>query len=232
MIRMTDKDPSESLVVEFFFDGRATAIADPVVTVAVAEGADDAPAAILLGSATASGTRVLQRVRNGVDGVDYFLRCLVTAGDDTLAAELVLPVRVAPAVPAYTVKYLAEADFARQFGEDELEGLLRDGNSFGQVENEAAGLIDGYIGARYSLPLATVPSMVKAWCADITRYRLWDEKAPEEIRRRYEDTLKQLELVARGIVVLPVVVAPPVEGVEAEAFSADRVFTAETLKHF
>ena len=130
--------------------------------------------------------------------------------------------------------YATKQDFEHAFGQDELADLTGQGSDFTKAEWAASSLISGYIGARYTLPLLTVPDVVKGWALDITRYRLWDEAAPEEVRRRYEDALKQLRDLAAGKLALPPGVngTPSASGLEAEGYSAERVFTAETLADF
>lgn len=130
--------------------------------------------------------------------------------------------------------YVTQADFEQAFGEAELVDLLGQANDFAKTEAAAASLIAGYIGARYALPLLSVPDVVKGWTLDITRYRLWDKAAPDEVRRRYEDTLQQLRDLAAGKLALPpdVTGTPAATGFETEGFGAERVFTADTLKCF
>jgi len=57
------------------------------VSVIVMNGTDASPSSILSGSSTIVGTKVLQRVQNGVNGVTYRLVCTVTtsAGNTLLA---------------------------------------------------------------------------------------------------------------------------------------------------
>ena len=130
--------------------------------------------------------------------------------------------------------YVTDTEFEQAFGQDELTQLLQEGADFARAEAAAASLADGYIAAKYALPLVAVPPVVKGWVLDITRYRLWEERAPEEVRRRYEDALGQLRDLARGVLALP----PGVGGVQAssgfdsDGYSADRVFTASTLTNF
>lgn len=130
--------------------------------------------------------------------------------------------------------YATKRDFEEAFGQQELADLVAEGASFEKTEREAASLAAGYIGARYTLPLATVPELVKALTLDITRYRLWDEAAPEEVRRRYEDALAQLRDLAAGRLTLPPDVngAAPTDGIAIDGFCADRVFDADTLVDF
>lgn len=130
--------------------------------------------------------------------------------------------------------YVTQTEFEQAFGQDELSELLANGADFARAEAAAASLAEGYIGAKYALPLAAVPPVLKGWVLDITRYRLWEERAPDEVRRRYEDALGQLRDLARGVLALP----PGAGGVQAstgfdsDGYSAERVFTSDTLTDY
>lgn len=130
--------------------------------------------------------------------------------------------------------YVTQAEFEKAFDRNELNELLDDGQGFADTEAAAASIIDAYLASRYTLPLVSVPSMLKALTLDVLRYRLWDDAAPEEVRRRYEDAIKQLELLARGILALPPGTAgpEPATSLDFDGYSADRVFTADTLKDY
>ena len=100
---MTQKFPTkgtlESVVLGFDFSREASAVEVPTFTVACEPGVatDDDPAAILSGAPTidtANPALVLQRVRAGLDMVDYRIQCTATAGDDTLTIAAILPVRL------------------------------------------------------------------------------------------------------------------------------------------
>ncbi len=129
--------------------------------------------------------------------------------------------------------YLSRAQFEKRFGADELEELTEQ-NDFNAASGQAQSLIDGYLASRYSLPLASIPPLVTAWSADITRFLLWDDHAPEEVRKRYDDALNQLNQLARGFIHLPPdALGTPASGsLSFAGFSADRVFTADTLRDF
>ena len=92
---LPDKDPAESVVVEFAFDGELVAIDTAAVTIALLNGADPGMAAMLVGPAQIQGTSVLQRVSAGVDLVNYKLRCTATHGVNVRVQAAVLPVRTA-----------------------------------------------------------------------------------------------------------------------------------------
>jgi hypothetical protein len=91
------KDPSEIVHLGFDFSALTSAPLSPAVTAAHHAGTADAtPSAILSGSPTVSGTKIVQRVTGGVVGADYLLRCQVdTAAGERFVLAGVLPVRAA-----------------------------------------------------------------------------------------------------------------------------------------
>lgn len=78
------KDPTESIVVTFDYTALLTAISTASVSIAVDDGNDANAAAMLSGAPSIVGTKVLQRVINGVDGCTYRLRCTVTKADGSI----------------------------------------------------------------------------------------------------------------------------------------------------
>lgn len=71
-----------------------------------------------------------------------------------------------------------------------------------QAITETDGLIDGFIGRRYTLPLAAVPGILSGWARAIVRYKVqaWREgdERTDPIVRDYRDALRLLQLVADG----------------------------------
>lgn len=105
--------------------------------------------------------------------------------------------------------YITLADLTRRFGEEEILALADDGAGAidtAEVDDaiaDAQGEIDGYAAAGgYALPLSPVPRIIVAYACDIARYRLYDEHATEQVRKRYEDATKFLRLLAEGKVQL------------------------------
>ncbi len=101
--------------------------------------------------------------------------------------------------------YVTQQQLIDRFGEAELVQLT-DRENIGsidavvltQVIADADAEIDGYLAGRYQLPIATVPGILRLYAGDIVRYRLYDNGATDEVRRRYEDAMKFLKLAAEG----------------------------------
>lgn len=69
---------------------------------------------------------------------------------------------------------------------------------------DATAEIDGYVGAQYKLPLASTPKILNGLACDIARYRLYTAQVTDSVRRRYEDAVKTLTNIAKGVIALPV----------------------------
>lgn len=137
--------------------------------------------------------------------------------------------------------YATQADMTDRFGETEIVELTdRIGSGavvvavLNKALTDADSLIDGYLAARYILPLATVPQILVGPAADIARFKLWDDQAPDEVRKRFDDALAMLKLIAQGVIVLPPGVNgdKPAAAVGMDYYSQERVFTAETLADY
>lgn len=66
---------------------------------------------------------------------------------------------------------------------------------------DATAEIDGYLGRRYTLPLAQVPAVIERVCCDMALYRLMallPKESVEDARRRYEDAQDWLKDLADG----------------------------------
>lgn len=99
---------------------------------------------------------------------------------------------------------------------------------------DADAEIDGYVGARYALPLPlpTPPVLVPIAC-DIARYRLYDDAVPDVVRQRYEDAIARLRDIAAGRLSLGVDPAPAAgsQGT-VEVRAPARVFSADALRDY
>ncbi|MCQ9121260.1 hypothetical protein BKG95_10210 [Rodentibacter pneumotropicus] len=90
---------------------------------------------------------------------------------------------------------LTDRDLLGEVNENLLEVALADSSS----------QIDGYLAARYTLPLATVPQNLVRLCCDLARYRLASMShvtITDEIIERYKLSLKELQDISTGKVSL------------------------------
>jgi hypothetical protein len=93
--RFDSKDPAEEITAAFDYSGIGVP-SSPDVTIGVRRGTDPDVAAMLQGGATVSGSRVLQRIRAGVSGAEYEVRCMATAAGDRVLIDAILPVTRRP----------------------------------------------------------------------------------------------------------------------------------------
>lgn len=102
--------------------------------------------------------------------------------------------------------YATQADIEELYGADALYVADRDGDGTAEAGavtraiEEAAAEIDSHIGARYTLPLAQTPPILRRICVDIAIYRLAlsHDALSEEMRVRYDDAVKHLVRLAKG----------------------------------
>jgi len=101
--------------------------------------------------------------------------------------------------------YATQADLETRFKQQELIELTDDAN-LGVIDSAAVAValsdtdaeINSYLAGRYSLPLSQVsPELVRLAC-DIARYRLYDARATELVKARYDDSIKKLRDVSSG----------------------------------
>lgn len=104
--------------------------------------------------------------------------------------------------------YATEADLEKRFGKRQLDELklmhevdVVEGEEPKPVDvvdvalQDADEEINGYIGSRYTLPLANVPSNLKRIACDIARYRLYSEQPLEHITKLYDNAIAFLKRV-------------------------------------
>lgn len=80
----------------------------------------------------------------------------------------------------------------RTFDEAKVQEALED----------ASQTIDSYLAGRYALPLKQIPAVLERHCCYIARYFLEKNRATEQARKDYEDSLRYLEKVAAGTISL------------------------------
>ena len=105
--------------------------------------------------------------------------------------------------------YCTQQNLIDRFGEAEITQLAdrdRDGEIDSAVIDGAIGdataEIDGRLSAVLVLPAVAPDELVFRAC-DIARFRLYDDRATEAVRKRYYDAVAWLKDVAAGKVVIP-----------------------------
>jgi phage gp36-like protein len=107
--------------------------------------------------------------------------------------------------------YASKQEMIDRFGQDELIQLTdRSNPPTGAIVDsvldaalaDADAEINGYLQARYTLPLASVPLLVSRLARDIARYFLYDDQVPETIGDRYRAAVKTLDQISKGVIQL------------------------------
>jgi len=141
---------------------------------------------------------------------------------------------------SYATPYATLADMQNRFSEAELIDLsdrsgagVMDSAVIDAALNDAKATIDGYLAARYPLPLAAVPDVLNRVSCDLARYYLYDERATEQVTKRHDDALKLLDKISNGSVTLGLPVTDTPEGSNtSEVQSAGSVWSRQSSKGF
>lgn len=107
--------------------------------------------------------------------------------------------------------YATLADLTERAGLPELRQIadrdrdaVPDADVIDAALADADNAIDGYVFARYSRPLPSVPPVLKTWAVSIARYILHRNGAPDHVVQDYKDAIATLKDVAAGRYALPV----------------------------
>ncbi|WP_163266459.1 gp436 family protein [Chelativorans alearense] len=109
-----------------------------------------------------------------------------------------------------------------------------DGDLITRAIADADALIDGYLAARYRLPLASVPHLVRDLSLRVSIYYAHAHVAEEKIKRDYEEALATLKRIAQGLIKLDIDgVEPPGSGAaEVRVGECERPMTVKSMKGF
>ncbi len=101
--------------------------------------------------------------------------------------------------------YASVEDTRARFGDDLILVSDKDNNGELNVRNVVIALVDAtheiniYVGRRYQLPPNPVPPILSRICSDIAMYRLsTNSQSTDDVRKRYEDSIKQLRNISEG----------------------------------
>lgn len=105
------------------------------------------------------------------------------------------------------MSYATQADLISRFGETEII-QLSDRSNTGAIDAavvadkiaDADAEIDAYLATRYKLPLQAVSTVLKRVASDIARYHLYDNRATDDVVRRYKAAIEFLTAVSKGTV--------------------------------
>ena len=130
-------------------------------------------------------------------------------------------------------------DMIARVGSQELNQIAdRDQNGVFEPEvvqvalDDASALADGYLRARYSLPLPQTPTLLIAIVVDIARYQLHDGAPTESVQSGHRGAMARLNDIAAGRLVLDVGAPQPPTGSQVNVASPPRVFDDGTLKGY
>ncbi len=135
--------------------------------------------------------------------------------------------------------YATQQNITDRYSRDMLLLIAdRDGDGIADPEvvdpaiDDASAEIDTYVGKRYELPMAApLPEVLTRLCVDIVVYRLADgaDVGTEEKRKRYEDAISLLRLIARGEVTLGVAEATTSSSNVVESSGSNRRFNRDSM---
>lgn len=244
-----EKQPSEAITFDYDFTdalGEGATVQSITAVSFIARG--NGSALVNQGQAV-DGLHALVRWAGGTDGETYSttVRVLDSDGDShELDGEIVVIDRkfTVPVIPA--APYLSADEYVARFGKEETVRVT-DESRTGNVDagKLAAALVDAtefaqaYIKRRYTLPLPSVPSILKGIVADLARERLHKMRPSQAVKDNADLARSNLRDISAGRMELPVAVGDqdPVESTGDDyAMTAPslpgRVFDACSLARF
>jgi phage gp36-like protein len=217
MIKTLVMQPSEALKKELPVPG-AGAIASILAVSAESRGLVAGSAPIAAAGSLTAGMLFLD-LSGGTDGERYLVTARVeTAAGETREAELeVAIVDGAWAMPDGGAGYVSISDMVRKYGLEELVRMT-DADGSGRIDrtllvtalSDVQAVADAYIAARYQVPLASPPEIVKVAIADMARARLYPRGAPDGVAEAAKAGLRLLEQISKGSLQLPSLSSAPV----------------------
>lgn len=136
------------------------------------------------------------------------------------------------------MSYIDQAALVETFDQVELQAIAdRDGDQVvdaslvSRAIEQAGSLIDSYLRARYTLPLAEpFDPLLTGLAGEIARYHLMDDNPLDSVKDRYKAAEETLRRIANGQQHLSVATLNSTLSVATE--SPGRLFTHDTLAGF
>jgi len=128
-----------------------------------------------------------------------------------------------------------DPQWLRALSDDDGDGVADEG-VIAAVIADADALIDTFLRARFTVPLESVPDIVRTISAAIALYLLLtrrQEIVPPEHLKRYEAALRLLDELARGLLALGAGQASTSPSLpQSSREDEERTFGAESLENF
>lgn len=131
------------------------------------------------------------------------------------------------------LKMLSEADLIELTAETDAGAY--DPDVVERAIEDADAEIDGYVGTRYKVSRDPIPPVLRKYSVDIAIYNLYSRRqiVNEEWRKRYEDAVRYLELVAQGKISLGTGDSEPGAVNHAPSIQGPpRIFSRQSLKGY
>jgi phage gp36-like protein len=167
-------------------------------------------------------------ISGGSDGERYLVTAIADDADGRRAeTELeIAVVDTAWAMPDGGAPYLTIGEFIDRFTFEEV--LVMTDTGKGRIDRalligalvNAQAVADAHIAARYTVPLIDVPLIVKKIVGDLARADLYPRGAPDGVDAAAKASMKMLERIQDGKLLIPAVTAP------AEAVSDNPILIA------
>jgi len=131
-------------------------------------------------------------------------------------------------IPEQTVINLTDDAGIGELNPDRLDPAIAD----------AGAEIDSYCALRYTVPFDPVPAIIRKCAVDITVYNLYSrcaESIPESRKDRYKNATDLLKNIAKGVITLGEVPAPPANvqsAAQPQVTGNPRLFTRDGLKGY
>ena len=140
-------------------------------------------------------------------------------------------------------QYCTLANLVARYGDIELVQLTNPTDPAAvtvaalRVDDEAAdidALINAKLAARYTLPLASVPRVLRNIACDLVRARLYEDRITDRVAERERAALKLLDQIAKGDVSLGLDdAAQPTPSSDGPTFTTPaRVFSRDRLRDY
>ena len=181
----------------------------------------------------------------GDDGESYLTAVHVSAsngGEIEIGGEILVQEKQFQ-IPELESAYISSDEYVARFGREETIRIT-DESRLGQIDapklqaalNDATEFAEGYLRARYDLPLESPPSLVKAIVAALARELLHKSRPTEAVTKAADRARSLLRDISLGRVVLSLEdgeAAPSASGLPVWGPAADaRVFNPEKLDGF